>query len=136
MIKQIVIDGHLIKTKYKRMPSKPWLTSYARNLRKADNFSEVIFWSFVRKARFHGLRFRRQKVIGNFIVDFYCPALQLVIEVDGSIHEQQELEDRKREEYLRSAGCRVIRFCVPQVLDHPDQVKEQLKEFIIKEYGG
>jgi very-short-patch-repair endonuclease len=135
-MKQLVIDGHLIKSKYKKMPAKPWLTAYARSLRKADNFSEVIFWSFVRKARFYGLRFRRQKVIGNFIVDFYCPALQLVIEVDGSIHEQREFEDRRREEYLKSVGCKIIRFGIPQVLDHPDQVKERLKDFIIEEYGG
>ena len=133
--KPIVIDGHLIKTSYKKMPSKPWLTSYARSLRMADNFAEVIFWSFVKNASFHGLRFRRQKAIGNFIVDFYCPALQLVIEVDGGIHEYQELKDQKREECLKSLGCKVIRFGVPQVLEHPDQVKQRLKEFIIEEYG-
>ena len=88
----------------------------------------------VRNGSFYGIRFRRQKVIGNFITDFYCPSLQLVIEIDGGIHELQQEQDLLRESKLIAFGCKVKRFSAPLVINHPKQVELELKEFILENY--
>nr|WP_223342154.1 endonuclease domain-containing protein [Synechocystis sp. PCC 7338] len=64
-----------------------------------------------------GFKFRRHHPIGNFIVDFYCPQLKLIIEVDGSIHDNQQEYDQYRYEKLKEFGCYVLRFTNNQVID-------------------
>ena len=66
--------------KYKSLPYNPKLKNLAKQLRKAGNLSEVIFWNAVKGGQLLNLDFERQKIIGNYIVDFYCPELDLVIE--------------------------------------------------------
>jgi very-short-patch-repair endonuclease len=65
------------------LPYNPDLKLRARSLRKAGVFSEVIFWKYVNRKQFHSIDFDRQRVIGNYIVDFYEKALGLIIEIDG-----------------------------------------------------
>jgi very-short-patch-repair endonuclease len=70
-----------------------------------------MLWQVLRK-RPDGLKFRRQHPIGRCIVDFYCPAARLVIEVDGESHSRGEhpQRDRRRDEWLKGQGLRVVRF--------------------------
>lgn len=102
--------------------------------RAGGNLAEVQFWKLVRAKGFHGLRFKRQKIIGNYIVDFYCPFLGLVVEIDGGIHDYCLTYDRKREHYLKSLGCKIIRFSDFLVLNAINQVTQELETFITEQY--
>lgn len=83
----------------------------ARELRANPTPGETRTWQMLRGKRIGGLRFRRQHVFGRFILDFYCPAKQLCIEVDGSIDgmPEQATYDRARDEALAELGVTVIR---------------------------
>jgi len=94
--------------KYHELPYNPKLSAYAKELRKAGNLSEVLFWNQVKSGQFKGLDFDRQKIIENFIVDFYCAAKRLVIEIDGESHDTKERYDAARDKYLEGLGLTVI----------------------------
>ena len=81
----------------------------------------------VRSKQIHGLRFRRQHKIGQFIVDFYCHKANLVIETDGEIHKDKEKEDQVRTNFLRGLGLTVLRFANNQILKTPNEVKRQIE---------
>ncbi len=70
---------------------------------------EGILWQHVRGNQLQGFHFRRQQVIDGFIVDFYCHAAGLVVEVDGGIHEQQAGYDAERDRVLAGRGLRILR---------------------------
>ena len=129
------INGVIIKTNYLELPYNPELKPRARLLRKAGNLPEVLFWMQVNKGQFHGLDFDRQRIIGNFIVDFYIKSLGLVIEIDGDSHDGQESKDEIREKWLQEQGCRIIRFPVYMVSEAMPHVLEQLEKFIIEHYS-
>jgi very-short-patch-repair endonuclease len=82
----------------------------ARALRANGTDSERRLWGELRNRRLGGWKWRRQSPIGPFIVDFYCPAARLVVELDGPQHQDHEDDDRRRTAYLQRAGVRVIRF--------------------------
>ena len=86
------------------------LTKRAQALRKAQTKEEALLW--YRFLCRYPLRFHRQYVIGNYIVDFYCHKAKLVVELDGSQHcDPKEMDyDRKRTAYLRDQGLEVVRF--------------------------
>ncbi len=86
------------------------LTAVSQNLRKNQTKEEALLWNCFLKKYPH--RFRRQYVIGNYIVDFYCHSAKLVIELDGSGHYEPLMEekDRIRTDYLESVGLSVLRF--------------------------
>ncbi len=71
------------------LPVNRELQDYARKNRKAGNLAEIAFWLQVHRKHFHGLDFDRQKVIGNYIVDFYVKKLGLVVEIDGGSHNEK-----------------------------------------------
>ena len=115
----------------------------ARRLRSNPTPAEAIFWQIVRKRRIGGLRFLRQFVIThdgehtsnrNYIIDFYCPALRLCIEIDGGVHEDEEQQayDEARQAYLEGQGYVVLRFSNETVLSEPVQVKTFLREFALR----
>ncbi|UFP93638.1 DUF559 domain-containing protein [Gloeobacter morelensis] len=81
----------------------------AREFRKQPTASEAILWEALRDRQLEGRKFRRQHPIGPFVVDFYCDAEQLVVEVDGPIHQEQQEADQKRQELLESLGLRFVR---------------------------
>ena len=83
----------------------------ARKMRKKPTRAEERVWRIVRDRKVEGLKFRRQAVIAGFIADFYCAELKLILELDGSFHENQEVRDydSARDEVLRNLGYRVIR---------------------------
>jgi very-short-patch-repair endonuclease len=71
---------------------------------------ESLVWDALRGRKVGGLKFRRQAPIGPYIADFYCPAIRLVVEIDGPHHDLQVEEDAARTRLLESRACRVIRF--------------------------
>ncbi len=81
----------------------------ARMLRGQMTEEEGILWERLRANRLEGFHFRRHQVIDGFIVDFYCHAAGLVIEVDGGVHHQQVKYDAERDGILASRGLKVIR---------------------------
>src|SRR5580658_8352289 len=90
--------------------SRQPLLQRARALRRNQTDSEGRLWGELRGRRLGGWKWRRQAPIGPFIVDFYCPAKQLVVELDGPSHDDREVYDARRTAYLERAGLRVIRF--------------------------
>ena len=88
----------------------PKLKSLSRELRKKSTLAEVLLWNQLKSSKMLGYSFQRQKPIYNYIVDFYCPKLQLVLEIDGESHREQFHKDRVREEDLLQLGLHVLRF--------------------------
>lgn len=111
---------------YFELPYNPNLKEKARALRQAGNISEVLFWNQVKRKQFKGLDFDRQKIIGNYIVDFYCSNCQVVIEIDGSSHDDKAEYDAERDAYLQSLGLTVIHIPVVEVLQRMGNVMEML----------
>ena len=104
------------------------LKSNAQNLRKNMTKEENLLWyNFLRT---YPLQFRRQYVIGNFIVDFYCHKAKLVVELDGSQHYKlpEQEKDAERTRYLESLGLRVLRFTNLEVLRQFDAVCQAIDE--------
>ena len=89
----------------------------ARELRRKMTDEEKILWQHLRANRLHGVHFRRQQIIGRFVVDFYCHAAGLVVEIDGGIHEQQFESDKEREEKLIGLGLQVLRFKNEEIMN-------------------
>src|SRR6266850_61571 len=88
------------------------LTKRAQELRRNMTKTEFRLWSRLRGRQMDGWKFRRQAPIGEFIVDFYCPAAKLVVELNGDSHnnEAQFDRDNRRQAWLESQGYRVLRF--------------------------
>lgn len=91
----------------------------ARELRVHMTPSELVLWEHVRRKQLHRLQFYRQKPLLGFIVDFYCPAAKLVIEIDGIHHGDPEflVRDEIRDRELLAIGIHVLRFSNQQVLE-------------------
>lgn len=111
------------------------LKQASRDLRNNMTEAERLLWSKLRGKQILGLQFYQQKPLLNFIVDFYCPSANLVIECDGSQHSTIEgLEaDRIRDEALAQLGLKVLRFDNGQVLNEIDGVVEVIYQFIQQE---
>jgi very-short-patch-repair endonuclease len=87
------------------------LKKYSQKLRGNMTDAEKLLWSKLKFKQAKGLQFYRQKVIGNYIVDFYCAKVNLVIEVDGGQHytDSGKKSDDVRDRYLNGAGLKVLR---------------------------
>ncbi|HZJ80918.1 MAG TPA: DUF559 domain-containing protein [Dysgonamonadaceae bacterium] len=103
---------------YFSLPYNPKLKERAKALRKAGNLAEVLFWQEVHKRKFKGFDFDRQKIIGNYIVDFYCANRQVVVEIDGSSHDEKQKYDAVRDAFLESLGLTVIHITAKDVLQN------------------
>jgi very-short-patch-repair endonuclease len=95
---------------------------HVQQLRSTPTDAEIRLWSRLRRKQLDGLRFRRQQPIGPYIVDFFCPAAKLVIEVDGGQHAMLENEDAWRTRWLEARGYRVVRFWNNEVLANTNGV--------------
>ncbi len=106
------------------------LKQRSRQLRENMTDAERHLWAKIRMKQLKGYQFYRQKPLGDYIVDFFCPRARLVIEVDGSQHFSDEMTeyDRIRNEYLSSLGLRVLRFTNLDVLTHIEGVVESIIE--------
>ena len=90
--------------------------------------AERFLWSKIRCKQLKGLQFYRQKIMGKYIVDFYCPRAKLVIEVDGGQHysDYGKEKDNIRDDYIKGTGMTVIRFSDRDVLKNIDVVLEEI----------
>ncbi len=93
------------------LPYNGNLKQYSRQLRENMTDAERHLWAKIRMKQLKGYQFYRQKPIGDYIVDFFCPRAQLVIEIDGSQHFSDDMleYDRIRDEHMRSLGLRVLK---------------------------
>jgi len=108
------------------LPYNPKLRDRSKELRKAGNLSEVLLWQQLHKKRFKQYDFDRQKIIGNYIVDFFCGNCNVVIEVDGSSHDDKIEYDEERDCYLEGLGLTVIHIHAKDVLNNLDGVMAML----------
>jgi very-short-patch-repair endonuclease len=106
------------------------LTKHARENRKALSEPETRMWYQLRAKRFAGAKFRKQKVIKNFIVDFAANNPKLVVELDGDSHAGQEGYDARRTLVLEAEGYQVIRFTNADVMTNMDGVLSVLSDVI------
>ncbi len=104
------------------------LKMLSRKLRKEMTDAERLLWSRLRGKQLKELQVYRQRIIGNYIVDFYCPKAKLVIEVDGGqYHTDKGIEkDIVRDRYLEKSGLRVLRFSDTEVLKDIEAVVESI----------
>ena len=102
----------------------------ARNLREAETAAERLLWGAIRGRRLDGLKFRRQHAVGRFVLDSYCPDHRLVIELDGAIHDEQQVQDAWRTSMLETFGYRVIRFANEEVFHDLSGVLDQIRAAI------
>ena len=120
-IKNIIPGQKVTKAKLQR----------ARELRRDMTPGEKTLWQELRASKL-GIHFRRQQIIAGFIVDFYCHKAALVIEVDGDIHDLQQVEDASREKVLQEMGLRVVRFKNEKVVKNLSEVVMKIKELIVR----
>ena len=109
-----------------------YLTRHARELRKNSTLSEVLLWKQLQRKQLLGYKFTKQKPIDNYIVDFYCKELSLVIEIDGLTHDFKITEDRKRDMYLTQLGLRILRIPDREVKKDITVVIQWIVDFITK----
>ncbi len=100
------------------------LKGLSRTLRTNLTDAEQVLWQHIRRKQIQGVQFYRQKPLLAFIVDFYCPAAKLVIELDGNQHYEEEYQtkDQARDDTLAGLGLQVLRFDNRQVLSEIDAV--------------
>jgi very-short-patch-repair endonuclease len=106
----------------RNFPNPDTMLSRARRLRREATGPEKVLWDALRGERCASLKFRRQRVIGQYIVDFYCHRARLIVEVDGNSHTDRAASDAERSDYLQSRGLRILRVDNDDVLRDLDTV--------------
>ena len=116
--------------------ASPLIFQRAKELRNHLTDAERILWMYLRTCP-KGYKFRRQHPAGNYILDFYCHALKLAIEVDGSIHdsERNKEADQKRQIHLESEGIYVVRFTNKEIMINIESVVMKLDDIINGRYN-
>ena len=112
---------------YKTLPQNSKLLQYAKELRKAGSLPEALLWKELKNKQINGLNFNRQTVIGDYIVDFFCPVKGVVIEIDDKTHDFKAEHDEKREKFLLSLGLTTIHVSAKEVLKDISSVVEFIK---------
>lgn len=112
---------------YQRRCTSQIIQQRAQMLCQEMTEAEQILWKRLRNRRLDGLKFRRQHPLGQFIVDFYCPAVKLIVEVDGEVHQTQQSYDQARTDHLEASGYRLVRFTNQTVKEDTEAVLEKIK---------
>ena len=107
------------------------MLSKAKSLRSNQTEAERKLWYHLRAHRFMDLKFKRQKPIGHYIVDFICMEHHLIIELDGGQHADQTDYDQQRDAWLRAQGYTVLRFWNNEVLKQTEAVLERIRESVV-----
>ena len=107
------------------------IVAAARKLRRSTTDVERKLWHRIRDKQIEGFRFRRQRPVGRFIVDFICLDARLIVELDGGQHAENVAHDKKRSAFLESLGYRVLRFWNNEVIENMDGVLERLREALL-----
>ena len=104
----------------------------SRQLRNKSTEAEILLWSKIRFRQLKDLLFYRQKPLGGYIADFYCPKAKLVLEVDGGQHLEKDAKeyDQVRDEFLKNMGLTVLRFTNVDVMDNIDGVVEVICRYL------
>ena len=110
----------------------PKLKALSRKLRNNSTLSEVLLWNQLKSRKMRGYQFTRQKPTGNYIVDFYCSKLKLIIEIDGESHSERSKEDKIRQRRLESLGLSFLRFYDSDVKKNLDGVLITIENWIEK----
>ena len=112
------------------LPCDRSLKKISRDLRGAMTDAERLLWSRIRRKQIKGQQFYRQKIIGRYVADFYCPKAKLVVEIDGGQHFAPlgEEADRARDAFMEGLGLRVLRFSDREVFQNLDGVLERIWE--------
>ena len=110
--------------------NKPLLKSRRQELRNNATPAEKLLWNVLQHSNLGGYKFRRQHSVGPYILDFYCPAAKLAVELDGDSHFTDEAMeyDRQRTDYLNGLNIRVIRFLNTEVYNNLQEVCEKILE--------
>ncbi len=108
----------------------PYLKEKARELRNNSTLGEILLWKRLRGKQCYGFDFHRQKPVLNYIVDFYCYKLKLIIEIDGYSHNFKAETDRSRDEELTQLGFTVLRFTEGEVRQNSDLVLKSISNWI------
>lgn len=117
------------------LPYNPDLKPLLAQKRKAGILSEVLFWKQVRAKTFHNIDFDRQRIIGNYIVDFYVKALGLVVEIQKTDKENKQIHEGINRTFLESLGLKVFHISDFDVRNNIFLVLRDLEEFIITNFG-
>ena len=114
------------------LPFNKKLKTLARKLRRNMTEAESFLWQRIRRKQLKGRQFYRQKNIGDFIVDFYCPSAKLIVELDGGQHYTEEgvKTDKIRDDYLENFGFLVLRFSDREVFKNIEGVLEKIFEHL------
>ncbi|MBT6129892.1 MAG: endonuclease domain-containing protein [Candidatus Marinimicrobia bacterium] len=113
-----------------RIYYNPKLKQLARNLRNNSTLAEVLLWNELKQKRMRGYQFYRQKPILDYIVDFYCSKLDLVIEIDGISHFGKEIEDKEWQTNIENLGIELLRIPDNEVKGNMDGVYQVIVEWI------
>ncbi|MBI2037589.1 MAG: endonuclease domain-containing protein [Candidatus Magasanikbacteria bacterium] len=113
--------------------NEPTLKDVRRFLRAEGTSAEKILWKYIRKNQL-GYKFRRQFSIGNFVADFYCHELKLIIELDGWTHDssQTKIKDLRKQQFFEGKGYTVIRLTNEEIYGDPEKFIARIKEICDK----
>ena len=106
------------------------LLEHSKKMRNQPTEAERLLWNVLSNKQLDGYKFRRQHIIGNYIADFICLKTNLIVEIDGSIHQlpENKVSDKERTEWLQEEGYRVIRFTNNEILSDLDKVLEEIQQ--------
>jgi len=115
------------------LPYNKNLKEFSRKLRNNSTLGKILLWKKLRAGSMINYTFNRQKPLDRYIVDFYCKPLNLVIEIDGSYHfeEEQKVKDNERQKLLQQMGLPLLRFSEQQVRKDMDMVLKAIRNYII-----
>lgn len=113
----------------KFLKNDPWFKNTRQELRNNATRAEIALWEKL-KGKKLGIKFRRQYSFGTYVIDFYCAAIKLGIEIDGGIHNTQKEKDDYRTRTLNQYGIRIIRFSNKEVMQDIDQVLSTINDVI------
>ena len=112
------------------------LSQYKKSLRKEQTKAEAILWSCLRNRKMNNYKFRRQHVLQHYIVDFICLKKNLIVELDGGQHANQQLYDADRTTKLEKDGYRILRFWNFEILTDTKRVLEVILDALRMPYSS
>jgi very-short-patch-repair endonuclease len=114
------------------LPYNTDLKEFSRLLRKNSTRGEILLWMQLRAGKMMGYQFNRQKPLDEYIVDFYCRRLHLVIEIDGTYHffPEQRMKDEDRQKILEQLDLNFLRFTERQVKEDMEEVLIEIEHYI------
>ncbi|HWO99324.1 MAG TPA: endonuclease domain-containing protein [Methylococcus sp.] len=115
-----------------KIHNRKQLKALRRALRANMTSAEIYLWKQLQRSQLNGRKFRRQHSIGPYVVDFYCPAERLVIELDGAAHDSSQAwkKDTRRTEFLQAQGLKVLRFENREVMENLEGVLLVIRQYL------